>query len=52
MAPQILFGVSMSVFPALVAVAFAIAGIPEAAVLMGVFAVAVGYFLVADAVRS
>jgi len=42
----------MSVFPALIAVAFAVAGIPEAAVLMGVFAVAVGYFLVADAIRS
>jgi len=49
---QILFGVSMSVFPALVAIAFAVAGIPEAAVLMGVFAVGVGYFLVADEVRS
>jgi hypothetical protein len=42
----------MSVFPALVAIAFAVAGIPEAAVLMGVFAVFVGYFLVADVVRS
>ena len=42
----------MSVFPALVAVAFAVAGIPEAAVLMGVFAAAVDYFLVADTVRS
>ena len=42
----------MSVFPALVAVAFAVAGIPEAAVLMGGFAVAVAYFLVADAMRS
>jgi hypothetical protein len=52
MASQILFGFAMSVFPALVAVAFAVAGIPEAAVLMGVFAVAVGYFLVADAVGS
>ena len=42
----------MSAFPALIAVAFAVAGIPEAAVLMAVFAVAVGYFLVADALRS
>ena len=42
----------MSVFPALVAIAFAIAGIPEAAVLMAVFALGVGYFLIADAVRS
>ncbi len=42
----------MSVFPALVAIAFAVAGIPEAAVLMGVFAAAVGYFLVAESIRS
>ena len=42
----------MSVFPALVAIAFAVAGIPEAAALMAVFAVAVAYFLVADSVRS
>ena len=50
-ATQILFGLAMSGFPALIAVAFAVAGIPEAAVLMGAFAVAVGYFLVADSVR-
>jgi hypothetical protein len=51
-ASQILFGLAMSVFPALVAISFAVAGIPEAAILMGVFAVFVGYFLVADSIRS
>jgi hypothetical protein len=52
MASQIVFGISMSVFPALVAVAFAVAGIPEAAVLMAVFAVGVGYFLIADVIAD
>jgi hypothetical protein len=52
MAGQILFGVVMAAFPAVIAVAFAVAGIPEAAVLMGAFAAGVGYFLCADAVRS
>ncbi len=42
----------MAGFAALLAVAFAVGGIIEGAVLMGAFAALIGYFLISDAIRS